>query len=229
MCFSVGYLSIHATDGATENDESATTSAPSLHNRAYFNETLGSSVTLSNVLHMRHHIAFSFRTCSYGQLIYQQGATGDFLRMALTINGSFEMSWRVDGVADAVTIGGDTLRNNEWYTIDSNFIQGQIHLSVEQGSVTKYQALVSNSTFRSDLWHLNLTAGSRVQVGAGFSGCIQEGPSLKLSAADTNAESVLWGQCPLELRTVEGCGKLHYLDYLTLFGFNRFNLHLRLR
>ena len=175
---------------------------------------------------MRHHIAFSFRTCSYGQLIYQQGATGDYLRMALTINGSFEMSWKVDDVVDAVTIGRDSLRNNEWYTIDSNFIQGEIHLSIEQGSVTKFQTLVSNSTFRSDLWHLNLTAGSRVQVGAGFSGCIQEGPSLKLSAADTDAENVLWGQCPLELRTVEGCGRWTVLTLfcctlgltITLFG-----------
>ena len=199
--------------------EGATTSAPSHQNRAYFNETLGSSVTLSTTLRMRNHIAFSFRTCSYGQLIYQQGAGGNFLRMALTKNGSLEMSWRSDEIVDNVTIGSDTLRNNKWYTIDSIFIQGEIFLSIEQGSMVKYKNLVSNSTYRTYLWDLDLSGGSRIQVGAGFSGCIQEGPSLKLSDSDTNAENVLWGQCPLELRTVEGCGELWSLLFLFSCNF----------
>ena len=199
--------------------EGATTSAPSHQNRAYFNETLGSSVTLSTTLRMRNHIAFSFRTCSYGQLIYQQGAGGNFLRMALTKNGSLEMSWRSDEIVDNVTIGSDTLRNNKWYTIDSIFIQGEIFLSIEQGSMVKNKKLVSNSTYRTYLWDLDLSGGSRIQVGAGFSGCIQEGPSLKLSDSDTNAENVLWGQCPLELRTVEGCGELWSLLFLFSCNF----------
>lgn len=180
---------------------------------AFFNESLGSSVTLSSTLDLQGHIAFSFRTCSYGYLLRQHGTPNesgdsDTLGLSLTPNGSLEMSWILGNHSGLVTVGEDSLRNNEWYTVDIKFITGEIYLTVKQGEEALDRILVSNSSYRQYLWDLDLSGGSGIQVGVGgFSGCIQEGPSVQLSAADTDAENVLWDVCPLESNTVEGCGK----------------------
>lgn len=193
---------------------SQTTPLPSQHHKmAYFNASLGSSATLSSVLDLNGHIAFSFRTCSYGYLLQQHGVPRDdgerdTLGISLTPNGSLEMSWIYGEQQDSVTVGEDGLRNNEWYTVDVKFLSGEIYLTVKQGEEELYRALVSNSTYRRYLWELDLTGGSRLQIGVGgFSGCIQEGPSVDLSAADTDADEVLWDECPLESHMVEGCGE----------------------
>ena len=187
-------------------------------NRAYFNSSLGSSVTLSSVLSMKNHIAFSFRTCSYGRLVHQRGASGDYLSIALTQNGSLEMSWfKSDlNISNSVLIGNDSLRNNKWYTTDSNFVNGKITLSIEAGSRTLHEKLISTSTYQRELWDLDLLGGTALQVGAGFSGCIQEGPNLQLSADDAVDTNVEWGICPLESRPTEGCGKYRQMLPLSL-------------
>ncbi len=180
----------------------------SQRNRAFFNATLRSSVRLPEVtLSLRRHVAFSFRTCSAGSLIQQTGSSagGDILQLTLTPEGQIQMSWRRAGQSGAVTIATDSLLTNEWFTVDIQFLQGQIHLSVEQGATVLHRELISNSTFRRFLWDMELGAG--LTVGLGFTGCIQEGPSVPLSAPDAEGVAVLWGQCPLEDSAFPACGE----------------------
>ncbi len=191
---------VHAQDAAA-----TTTSAN--HNRAYFNTTLQSQLTLpSTVLNLRQLIAFSFRTCAPGSLVRQNGADNN-LDFSMTPGGSLQFSWQHVDISDSVTIGDDLLLSNEWFTVETQFLHGQIHLSIEKGASLLHRQLVSNSTFRKYLWDLDLSGGAGVEVGVGFSGCIQEGPSIKLSVEDVIAKDVRWGECPLEDAVYPACGK----------------------
>ena len=83
-----------------------------------------------------------------------------------------------------------------------------MHLSVEKGATILKKELISNSTLRRFLWDLDLTGGLGIIVGSGFTGCIQEGPSLQLSLQSAVATEVRWGECPLEDSVHPSCGKL---------------------
>ncbi len=190
---------VHAQDAATTKSAN--------HNRAYFNTTLSSQLTLpSTVLNLRQLIAFSFRTCAPGSLVRQSGANSN-LEFSLTPGGSLQLSWQQADTSDSVTIGDDSLLSNEWFTVETQFLHGQIHLSIEKGASLLYRQLVSNSTLRKYLWDLDLSGGPGVEVGVGYSGCIQEGPSIKLSLEDAIAKDVRWGECPLEDAVYPACGK----------------------
>ena len=193
-------------------DDASTTS----RNRAYFNSTLNSQVTLpTSVLNLRGHIAFSFRTCSPGTLVQQSGGTsGDSIQYSVTSNGQLRLSWSHTGESDSVTIATDSLLSNEWFTIETKFSLGQMHLSVEKGATILKKELISNSTLRRFLWDLDLSGGLGIIVGAGFTGCIQEGPSVQLSLQSAVATEVRWGECPLEDSVYPSCGKLTVLFLL---------------
>ena len=134
------------------------------------------------------------------------------------------MSWSTrDGLTDSVTLtsqgaltGGEgpappeeaTFSNNQWYTVDLKYLLGSISLKVESGSRVLAETVVSNSTFRRYLWDLDLTgAASGLVVGAGFTGCIEEGAGVRFTGPLIQALGVRWGQCPLEAPTVRGCGE----------------------
>ena len=183
-------------------------SAEAPRSQAYFNASIGSSLTLDTQLDMRSQISVSFRTCAYGQLLHQQGEGGHYVRLALTANGSLALSWLgAPGTPDRTVLGARSLRDNHWYTVESRFMQGEIHLSVERGSELLERRLVANSTYRRYVWDLALGGGSGLQVGSGFTGCIMEGPGVVMSAANTNAVNVSWGQCPLETLADRDCGE----------------------
>ena len=68
---------------------SVITAQNSTYKTAYFNSTLGSYIHIPTVLRLQSHNAFSFRTCSYGQLLKQTGQSGDTVaRCALPVSTS---------------------------------------------------------------------------------------------------------------------------------------------
>ena len=213
---SVSTCALLVTSLLAQNDASA----PS-RNRAYFNSTLNSQVTLpTSILNLRGHIAFSFRTCSPGTLVQQSGGTsGDSIQYSLTSNGQLRLSWIHAGESDSVTIPTESLLTNEWFTIETKFSLGQMHLSAEKGATILKKELISNSTLRRFLWDLDLSGGSGIVVGSGFTGGIQEGPGVQLSlqSAVPTAE-VRWGECPLEDSVYPSCGKFTNLFKFTI-GF----------
>ena len=184
-------------------------SVPSQHTSAYFNATVASTATISSVLNLKGHTTFSFRTCSKGVLISQTGATGSSLEVSLTEGGSLQLQWRhiVEQtgkvISDVVQLGQNSLRNNQWYTVELKYLQGEINLTVEQGKRMLYRELLANSTFRRYLWNIDLSGPDGLKVGQGYTGCILQGLGVNLSAA--NASRVLWDTCPLESR--RGCGE----------------------
>ena len=201
----------------------------------FFNST--SSILLpSSTLSLRPHLAFSFRTCSGSSsddsssealsitLLEQRSATGNILgfrleRLTITAGTHLAMYWSL--APDIATAQGassqeqfvrldatSSLANNNWYTVDTTFDLGQIHLSIERGATTLERILVSNSTLRRYLWDLDLTGGEGIRVGQGFVGCFLGGPGLNLKVTDAQEENVLWGQCPLDNPDAyQQCGK----------------------
>ena len=175
-------------------------------------------ILIPGTLLLRDSIVFTFRTCSSGTLVRQQGLTnagdpsGDLLIFEVTESGSLRIYWedQTDGSSTRTTgeviLGDDSLNNNEWYTVSSSFTLGSITVSVEQSSVTHYSTVLSNSTFRAYLWDLDLS-GANIEVGGGFTGCL-EGVSSVLFDADgvTAAAGVVWGTCDMPYRII-GCSK----------------------
>ena len=206
MCFLTGILVIFL--GELTSGVTAQTTSRRL---GFFNATLGSSATVSGTLSsedcLQGNIVFSFRTCSYGQLVHQKGASGDSLQYALTPSGSVTLSWLWNNVTGSVSIG-DSLRDNKWYTVHTKFGLGKIYINLEGSGVQLHRTLVSNSSFH--LWDIDLSGGQGIQVGAGFTGCIEEGVCVTLSAADTLSQHVQWDECPLDEQAAEDCGKLHF-------------------
>ena len=181
--------------------------APS--NRGYFNASLPSLAIIPTSLSLRNQIAFSFRTCSHGNLLQETGDNGDSFSITLTPEGALEISWHssAEDASNSTSIANGDFQNNQWYTIDSKFINGEIYVSIELGSQTKFRVLLSNSTYQRYLWDLDLSGGGGLRMGEGFTGCIQEGPGVQLSNAQTQGQNVAWDQCPLESQIRPGCGK----------------------
>lgn len=185
---------------------------PKGNNRlAFFNASINSIAYLPTVLSLRSQLtAFSFRTCSFGQLLEQEGTTKngsrDKLAVDLLQSGELQLSWLVNGNVGSETSRGYNWRTNLWYTVDVRFHFGQINLRVVQGTKDLFGVLISNSTFRRDLWDLDLTGGSDVIVGRNFTGCIQEGPLFPLSTTRSST-GVTWGECPLADSLEDNCGK----------------------
>jgi len=193
------------------NSYTTTSSMGSLaptHNIVYLNSSLSSVVNLSTVLHLNTSLVFSFRTCLPATLLYQQGAAGNFFQIALTQAGSLNVSWQVGAVNDYLNLDGPSLLDNNWYTVTSNFLLGEIYVTVSQQFIVNRVALLSNSTVRRYLWSLDLSGGTPLQVGLQYTGCLQEGPQVLLSSASTTVQNVLW-ECPLEDSRTCGRAQIH--------------------
>ena len=161
---------------------------------------------MPGTLSLQNHTTFSFRTCGSGTLISQTGASGDSLEISLNSNGYMQFGWtHFQDPSEGLLIFNDTvLSTNHWYTVDIIFLQGVITLSVEQGSTVLYSHILSTSTFNRFLWSLSLSGGSSILVGQGYTGCIQQGLGILLSAAESS-DNVEWDTCPLE--GSRGCGE----------------------
>ena len=146
----------------------------------YFTQSNNSSVVIHqttwNVRDSGQQTEFSFRTCSNGELLFQQGAGGDFLKL-LIINGTIEFHWSIGSNIDKVYIG-NSLNDNEWYVVTSHLYLGKLFLNVTKGSRRLFSEEISNATFRTYFQTIELTGNSGLHVGRGFTGCLMEGPNV---------------------------------------------------
>lgn len=160
----------------------------------YFNQS--SVVYLSSSWNVTWQTEFSFRTCTEnGELLYQMGSTGDYLRLRLS-NGSLQFAFRTLGVVSNIFIGSN-LADNLWYKIEMSRVIGVNSLKISQASRTLFTKVLSNSTYNRHLLNVNIAGGARLTVGQTFVGCLSEGRGVLLSAA-VESSNVLWNQCPLQ-------------------------------
>ena len=117
--------------------------------------------------------------------------------MAVTENGGISLTFNNQENSLHLNIG-EGLTDNQWYTVDSNFENGVIQFSVERGKTVKYRTLISNSTYNRFVWDMDLSGGTPVYVGLQLVGCVQEGPSVRLSAETSQWMVAQPGACPLE-------------------------------
>ena len=200
--------------------DASTTSTPAMNlqrQSAFLNNTgtISSSIILPTLLiNLRTRLQFSFRTCRSGHLVYQESGNGqNSILVELNDAGRVNLMFRSASVTDQVSMTVDmNLANNQWYSVDSEFLNGNIFLTIEQGAQVIERLLVSNSTFRSYLWTLDLSESSGVVIGTNFTGCIHQGIGLNLDAPDAQViGSVQWDACQDSLQ-FSSCGKILLKD-----------------
>ncbi|XP_035217057.1 protein crumbs-like isoform X1 [Stegodyphus dumicola] len=156
----------------------------------FFNSS--SHVTLNSLFQVRSRTSLSFRTCSSGQLLYQEGITGDFIDLTLLPSGSLEFSWRVNRLQHSVSVGSNLI-DNHWHDVDLLYRLGSVWLTVSRNTV-----LVANSSYQNDIFDLRLEHSQpELIVGRGFTGCILQGAGVVLNDSNINSSGVIWGKCPL--------------------------------
>ncbi|XP_054718914.1 protein crumbs-like [Uloborus diversus] len=153
----------------------------------------GSSfASISTLFDPRARTSLSFRTCSSGQLLYQEGITGDFMKLALLPSGTLEFSWQVNRHRHAVTLGSNLI-DNHWHDVDLIHRLGSVTLSVSRKSL-----LIANSSNENNLFDMRLeSAIPQLVVGRGYTGCILQGAGVVLNDSNVHSEDVTWGKCPL--------------------------------
>lgn len=164
----------------------------------FFNSS--SYAILNSKFDPRSRTSLSFRTCASGQLLHQEGLTGDFLTLTLTPSGVLELTWQVDSRRHSVELGSNLI-DNRWHDIDIIHKLGSVTFSVTGSS----QVLV-NSTHSNDFLELSLDQSNpQLYVGRGFTGCILQGAGVVLNDSNVRSFGVTWGKCPLP--NTGSCGK----------------------
>lgn len=156
----------------------------------FFNKS--SYVSITSLFDVRGRTSFSFRTCSNGELLYQEGISGDFVNVTLLPSSSLEFAWQVNRLHRSV-VAGSNLIDNRWHDVDLVHNLGTVTLSVSKNSV-----LVANNTYNTDLFDLRLeSAHPQLTVGRGFTGCILQGAGVVLNDSSIYSYEVDWRKCPL--------------------------------
>ena len=200
---------------APDHCDSSTTSSPAIglqRQSAFFNNTgtTESNIVLPNLLiDLQKRLQFSFRSCHSGQLVYQESGNGEN-SIAIEIDnlGKIKLIFRFENNVDQVQMSTDrNLLDNQWYSLDILFEIGVINVIIEQGRQRVESLFVSNSTFRSYLWTLDLSGSNGVIVGRNYTGCIQQGIGLSFDSVDTQVSGdVRWDVC-LQPSSVGSCGE----------------------
>lgn len=147
-------------------------------------------------------VAFSFRTCTPGELLRQTGDSLDQLRIQIDRTGRLFLTLTVlDKRVDLVA--GTSLLDGQWHTVRVNVgpNMDQLTLSVTldaEGTVDSTQR--SASDLDGILRQLNLTATTpELRIGAGMIACIREGPGVRFTKAGIaiNSQAVRWDRCLL--------------------------------
>ena len=153
----------------------------------------GSSYTLTSdtlSLSAGARIAFSFRTCSAGELLKQTAHSLDQFQLRVTPSGALLLS---------ITTGEATLRQ----TVGSGLLDGQWHtasVSVSPGADEITLGVDSAKDTVAGQGELirtaNLTAPS-LRVGAGMVACLREGPGVRFTkeGVAVNSFGVNWAGC----------------------------------
>jgi len=188
------------------------TTGPPIHRaEVYLKRTVsyGSPLNLSMVLDVRSSFELSFRTCSHGRLLSQIGGDErNYFQLVLSEVGTLNVNLSSAAASASVLLGAN-VNDNQYYKFVWTYRQasGNVTISVEQKSTVLDETVLSGS---QDLWNMDLTSGSKLQVGDGwFEGCLRDGPQRWfLSAAEVDNSAAEWDRCPTATvcnRTVNGC------------------------
>ncbi|KAK3607491.1 hypothetical protein CHS0354_010303 [Potamilus streckersoni] len=143
----------------------------------FFNRSENSYVRLvSTSWNLQKLTGFSFRTCSGGEILSQNGTSGDFLQLEIT-NGTLKFQSLVQTASLTVSIG-QNLNNNAWYTVNLHYYLGNLFLNISQGNTQVKSEIIANSTYRTYLFNVNLSNNLGLNVGQGYTGCLLEGPNV---------------------------------------------------
>ncbi|XP_078349853.1 uncharacterized protein LOC144634690 [Oculina patagonica] len=160
-------------------------------NKFFFNATSQMQVS-SSVIPLQSGFDFSFRTCSGGVLLDQKGTSNGFIRLevvpttvnysvtpVLFIRSHLEMTWKINGIQDSVTLGRDLDRNivhKVQFTAGSEGINSTLILT----GLTTLSVDIPNSILGFVSSGTLFAGYSASGGGTGFVGCIISGRNIQL-------------------------------------------------
>ena len=182
----------------------------------FFYATNGSSYavisdTLLSDTSSGHYFGLSFRTCTPGELLKQNGDNSDELKLTLTPEegGKLRFSLTAENGDHRIDESiGTNLLDAKWHTVlfqvSSSNDKITIHLpgtpNISSSNVASSSdgasVVISNQEVSDLLNVLDLSRASpQLKVGTGFIGCIREGPKVRFSklGVSKNSEYVKWG------------------------------------
>ncbi|KAL3872299.1 hypothetical protein ACJMK2_040233 [Sinanodonta woodiana] len=163
----------------------------------FFNRSENSYVRLVNTSwNLQKLTGFSFRTCSGGEILYQNGTSGDFLQLEIT-NGTLKFQWLVQTTSLTVPVL-QNLNNNAWYTVNLQYYLGNLFLNISQGHTQLKSEIIANSTYRTYLFNINLSNSLGLSVGKDYTGCIMEGPNVIFVNNSLTVNNVYWSNTPCQ-------------------------------
>ena len=187
----------------------------------YFSEVNSSKVLLSgtvwDVVTNNKQTEFSFRTCSNGELLFQNGTGGDSLRLHL-VNSSLEFQWKVGNQSGNVLVAG-SFNTNEWFNVNMYRLLGNLYLNVSRAGRVIHHEIISNSTFRMYILTIDLSGSMGLYVGRDFTGCFMEGVNVIFSSnVNIVTQSVIWSNesCTQSDNTCANIGKYILFHLLTV-------------
>ncbi|XP_069119516.1 LOW QUALITY PROTEIN: protein crumbs homolog 1-like [Argopecten irradians] len=170
---------------------------------AFFNVSMNSSLQIRGTNFTWNQIgaqlAFSYRTCSGGQLLYQRGSTGDFLSLDLNSNGTLEFRWKTGNEEHFIYYGNSLIGKDFYYVKIQRTVLNVLALEVVLYGNVVLNVSIANTTYRESIWHADLGGSAGIQVGRHLTGCVMEGPGISFRN-NSNVEpiNVLWGDtCPV--------------------------------
>ncbi|CAL4154580.1 unnamed protein product, partial [Meganyctiphanes norvegica] len=153
----------------------------------------GAYVILPNTLNLRGYTSISFRTCSHGTLLYQEGSDGDSLLLVVSESGSVDITLQRLGTPHFSTIPR-RFNDNKWHRVYIKFEIGVLTLGVDQSTVM----VANSSSLEEQFIDLNLwSQDPQIVIGGNYTGCILEGAGTEISSPDAEHYGVHWGSCPL--------------------------------
>lgn len=162
---------------------------------------------LNSTISPQKRTSLSFRTCTFGQLLYQEGINGDFLSLNLQEKGQIEMKWKVQE-QEQIIYFGNNLNDNHWHNVDLIYNIGTLILYIDTDSL-----LIANNTYHSNIFKINLQGNNpNLFVGRNFSGCILQGINILLNSFSTITSHVKWDICPLPDKDCSGYGNACFND-----------------
>ena len=178
------------------------------------------------------HFGLSFRTCTPGELLKQVGDNLDVLKVELTNEGKLQFSLNAQNGDFAITKSlGSNLLDANWHTVLFQFSPQNdvitINISGTQdmnnfGGANGDSVIISSDDVSEALKVLDLSRATSPQlhIGAGFIGCIREGPKVRFTkpGVTVNSAHVKWGRggnCLLPSKC-NGKIQIYYILYIDL-------------
>ncbi|XP_065210644.1 protein crumbs isoform X2 [Planococcus citri] len=167
---------------------------------AFFNKT--SYLRLNPISLSNNQIGFNFRSCYGGPLFVQSSSSFIKNKISLEVTPeSLLLSVQYSSRSYESKITGKFL-DNKWHSFNLSLKSNEIILSTNEE-----QQILANYTYNAELLTHDTNIfdrSSKLTVGEGFLGCIQETPGVPLNLTSNDAYNVIEG-CPLPSGSCTGC------------------------